>query len=58
MYVVSATPERTRPGPARRIVLAAIAIAIVIAVTGFAVVSLPAFADPPVTAHSHGAAQR
>lgn len=42
MYVVSATPERPRPGPARRIILTAIAV--IIAVAGIALASIPVLA--------------
>lgn len=56
MYVVNAAPERTRPGPARRIIMTAIAI--IVAVLGVAFASFPVFAQPPATPSNHLEAPR
>lgn len=41
MYVISATPERTRPGPARRIILTAVVI--IVAIMGVTFTVFPGF---------------
>ena len=56
MYVVSATPQRTRPGPVRRIILTAIAI--IVAIMGVAFPVFPVFAQPATTQPVHLEAQR
>lgn len=56
MYVVSATPQRPRPGPARRIIVTAIAV--VVAFAGIALASFPVFAQPPTPQPNHLEAPR